>query len=180
MVRFKSEIAKKIFAELDKNPNLTPKALSQMFNCPTGTAASNKNRWKRARKIPVGSKTHPIKTTRHSVIVGGSPSNMEESHPIKTTRPAESPIEKEEEKVPPTPIAIADSLLNRVIGYLRDYDTLITENRELHQYKDQVLDLEKQLRKVTGEKDRILKIHNEQSERGQFTSSEEVLKLARL
>lgn len=158
MVRFKSEIAKKIFAELDKNPNLTPKALSQMFNCPTGTAASNKNRWKRARKIPVGSKTHPI----------------------KTTRPAESPIEKEEEKVPPTPIAIADSLLNRVIGYLRDYDTLITENRELHQYKDQVLDLEKQLRKVTGEKDRILKIHNEQSERGQFTSSEEVLKLARL
>ena len=158
MTGVRSELSKKIFAELDKNPNLTPKALSLMFNCPTGTVASNKNRWKRARKIPVGSKAHPI----------------------KTTRPAELPIEMEEEKVPPTPATIADALLNRVIGYLRDYDTLIAENRELHQYKGQVLDLEKQLSKVIGEKERILKIHNEQTKRNDLTSSEDVLKLARL
>ena len=157
MTGVRSEMSKKIFAELDKNPNLTPKELSQMFNCPPGTAASNKNRWKRARKIPIGSK----------------------GHPIKTTKPTELPME-EEEKVPPTPATIADALLNRVIGYLRDYDTLIAENRELHQYKGQVLDLEKQLSKVINEKERILKIHNEQTKRNDLTSSEEVLKLSRL
>jgi len=90
----------------------------------------------------------------------------------ETEKPAETPIL-------PTPAQIADSLLERVVEVLKDYDYLTSEVKELRAYRDRCTELERALAKETEEKERILKLHNEQIKRGEFTTSEELVQLSR-
>lgn len=72
---------------------------------------------------------------------------------------------------------IADTLLKRVVKAINDQDFVL---QQLKEAKARAFRLEEELSKVTQEKDRILKIHNDLVKRGNGdeVSSAELLRLA--
>lgn len=89
---------------------------------------------------------------------------------------------KVETKVKPpelvTPDQIADALLRKVINWATEKEKYVKQLEGMRELKKRVTTLEEQLKEVRGEKDRLLKIHNEQVQKGQYTSTEELRKLA--
>lgn len=80
----------------------------------------------------------------------------------------------------PTPVDVADALLKRVVTILTNNEKLQEEVTELKGYRTRVGELEGELKKANEDKDRILKLHNEQAKRGVLTDSKTLLKLAKL
>ena len=83
-----------------------------------------------------------------------------------------------EDTTPITPTDIADALLSRVVNYLHDYDSLLEDRANLKEATKAVSRLTNELREVKGDKDRLLKIHNEQAGRHAVTSVKELEMLA--
>lgn len=133
-------LRERAFRELDQNPELTGKQLSQMLGVAASTAYTWRKRWERGR-----------------------PSKGKAPEPAAT------------EEI--TAEAVADALLKRVVDALTEHEKLLALIRV---YKGQVLDLEKALEMAGQEKERILKIHNEQVKERRLTDSKTLRRLAKL
>lgn len=91
------------------------------------------------------------------------------------------PVKEKPETVQPLTVAnVADALLERVVEAVTNYDAILNEVKELRPLKGQVTQLEVELKKISGEKDRLLKIHNDQAKRGVLTDTKTLMKLARI
>lgn len=98
---------------------------------------------------------------------------------VGTTEQQLGVAELEPKPTQPLTVAnIADALLERVVEALTSYETVLDEVKELRPLKGQVIQLEADLRKACGEKDRLLKIHNDQAKRGEFSNTETLKRLA--
>lgn len=75
---------------------------------------------------------------------------------------------------------IADALLKRVVSALSEFDNLQREVIELKSYREKCEELELGLSKALKETERVLKLHNDQIKSREFTSSEELKRLAKL
>ena len=75
---------------------------------------------------------------------------------------------------------IADALLKRVVEALNDHDYLLKEVTDLKDWKSRALEAERSLARERGERERILKLHNDQVKSGRFTSTKDLIRLARL
>jgi len=75
---------------------------------------------------------------------------------------------------------IADALLKRVVEALNDHDNLLAEVTDLKGWQSRALEAEKSLARERGEKERILKLHNDQVKSGRLTSAKDLIKMARL
>lgn len=75
---------------------------------------------------------------------------------------------------------IADALLKRVVEALNDHDYLLKEVTDLKGWQSRALEAERSLARERGERERILKLHNEQVKSGKLTSAKELIELARL
>lgn len=132
-------LRERAFRELDQNPELTGKQLSQMLGVAISTAYTWRKRWER-KKLRLS----------------------------KGKAPTTEEITAE---------AVADALLSRVVDALTEHEKLLAQVRG---YKGQVLDLEKALEMEKQEKERILKIHNEQVKGRRLTDSKTLRRLANL
>jgi len=130
-------LRQRAFEELDQNPDLTTKELSEMLGVKPGTAYVWKARWRKQKEK--------------------GEARLVQSKEI-------------------TPEAVADALLNRVIGALAEQEKL---SASLRGYKSRVSDLEKELEIEKREKDRILKIHNDQVKGRSLTDSTTLMRLAK-
>ena len=74
---------------------------------------------------------------------------------------------------------IADALLKRVVEALNKHDNLLKEVTDLEGWKERALEAEKNWSRERRERERILKIHNEQVKSGRLTSTKDLIKLAR-
>lgn len=133
-------LRQKAFQELEQNPALTPKKLSEMLEVNPTTAATWKARWKKKKEKREKREAQPVQTKEI------------------------------------TPEAVADALLSRVVAALTENEKL---SALLSEYKSQVSHLEKELDIEKQEKERILKIHNEQVKGRSLTDSQTLLKLAK-
>ena len=154
--------------------------------------------WKRARELePVKNEAHKIwletpdikpANLRRLLLDKGCP-----KMPIgtlsswlnrfrKKTEKGKPPVVAEKGEVPAglTSADIADALLKRVVEALNRYDNLLKEVTELKEYKSRAIEAEKALEKEKTEKERILKLHNEQVKSRMMTSADDLVRLARL
>jgi len=101
---------------------------------------------------------------------------------VKKVEPveAETAVPPRVEAVPVTPESVADALLARVVDALKNHERLLAEVEELKGYRARCLELEKQLKAETEEKERILRIHNNQVRRRELTDVETLIRLAKL
>ena len=76
------------------------------------------------------------------------------------------------------PADIADALLSRVVKYLHDYDSLLEDRAKLKEMAREVSRLGNELKQVKIEKERLLKIHNDQVKRQSITSVAELQEIA--
>lgn len=90
---------------------------------------------------------------------------------------------KTETKVKPpelvTPDQIADALLKKVISWATEKETYVEQLKGMKELKNKAARLEGENKSLKDERDRLLKIHNEQTRRSSFTSTEDLVKLAR-
>ena len=76
------------------------------------------------------------------------------------------------------PADIADALLSRVVKYLHDYDSLLEDRAKLKEMAREASRLGNELKQVKIEKERLLKIHNDQVRRQSITSVAELQEIA--
>ncbi|MBA7589231.1 hypothetical protein ES708_31312 [subsurface metagenome] len=75
---------------------------------------------------------------------------------------------------------IADALLKRVVEALNNYNNLLEEVTDLKGWESRALEAEKNWAREKRERERILKIHNDQVKSGRLTSTKDLVKLAGL
>jgi len=138
----------------ETNPNATPRETQKALKAATGEFVASSTiggwlkRWKAGKAIAPGTATE--ETTLSAI----------------------------EETTPITPADIADALLSRVVNYLHDYDSLLEDRAHLKEKTKEVSRLKNELGQVNAEKDRLLKIHNDQVKRHALTSVEDLVSLA--
>uniref|UniRef100_A0A6H1Z7I6 Uncharacterized protein n=1 Tax=viral metagenome TaxID=1070528 RepID=A0A6H1Z7I6_9ZZZZ len=93
---------------------------------------------------------------------------------------ASEPASEPPPEPPPdiVPADIADALLSRVVKYLHDYDSLLEDRAKLKEMAREVSRLGNELKQVKIEKERLLKIHNDQVKRQSITSVAELQEIA--
>jgi len=75
---------------------------------------------------------------------------------------------------------IADALLKRVVEALRNHENLLEEVTDLKGWESRALEAEKNWAREKRERERILKLHNDQVKEGALTSTKDLVKLAGL
>ncbi|GAH47712.1 unnamed protein product [marine sediment metagenome] len=95
--------------------------------------------------------------------------------PTKEEAPQESTKEEAPQEI--TPESVADALLKRVVDALTEHERLLAE---INECKRLTLEMGKALETERQEKDRILKIHNDQVKTRRVTDSETLRRLAKL
>ncbi|MBA7588540.1 hypothetical protein ES708_30599 [subsurface metagenome] len=75
---------------------------------------------------------------------------------------------------------IADALLKRVVEVIENHDNLLEEVKALEGWESRALEAEKNWAREKRERERILKLHNDQVKEGTLTSTKDLVKLAGL
>ncbi len=140
--------------------------MTELFKCPLSTCSFTSNRYgiaghiwghKSKGEIPRDKKIHAIRVSDSS-----------------KPPPPPPPIPISTEEV--TSIAVAEALLEKVVDAITRIESV---KEQLKVARARIITLEADVTRAEEERDRILKIHNEQIKRGELTTPDELIRLAR-
>ena len=151
-----------LYPYYDEHPGAGPKEAAKAVGCNKDTAASTKDRWKKARGYRTGTKHHPVRGL------------------VKETPVVEAP--KEAPEIPKEAIqvqAIADELLKRALEAIGSYNNILAERNA---WRKEAHIIEAKAKEILEEKDRVTKAYNEMVKRvnqGQLPTLDEIVHVLR-